>query len=80
MKTMTKIAEDLINKASAHAARAKVALRSLTTRGLRSLRFHRDRGSFELRDASVSGRGLQPSFRGADWTRIRELIYEGRGG
>lgn len=80
VKTMIKIAGNLISEASVHAARANVALRSLIERGLRLLRVHRDRGRFELRDASVSGRGLQPPFRGTEWTRIRESIYEGRGG
>ena len=28
----------------------------------------------------VDGRGLQPEFEGADWSRLREAIYEGRGG
>ena len=31
-------------------------------------------------DASVGGRGLQPEFQSADWHRIREAAYEGRGG
>ena len=35
---------------------------------------------FQLPDASVAGRGLQPEFRSADWPRIREAVYEGRGG
>ena len=33
----------------------------------------------ELRDASVSGRGLQAPYRDADWARIREAVYEDRG-
>ena len=35
---------------------------------------------FQLQDASVGGRGLQPEFQSADWQRIREAAYEGRGG
>ncbi|WP_019819497.1 hypothetical protein [Saccharomonospora saliphila] len=30
---------------------------------------------FELPDASVDGRGLQPAFRGARWDDIRDAIY-----
>ena len=32
-----------------------------------------------FRDARVGGRGPQPAFRDADWSQIREAIYEGRG-
>ena len=35
---------------------------------------------FQLQDASIGGRGLQPEFQSADWHRIREAAYEGRGG
>jgi hypothetical protein len=28
---------------------------------------------------SFGGNGLQGEFRGADWERIREAAYEGRG-
>ena len=34
----------------------------------------------QLQDASVGGRGLQQEFQSADWQRIREAAYEGRGG
>ena len=39
-----------------------------------------ERRSFKLRDASVTGHGLQVPFRYADWPRLRDVIYEGRGG
>ena len=35
---------------------------------------------FQLPDASVGGRGLQPEFRSTDWSHIREAAYEERGG
>ena len=31
--------------------------------------------SFDLADASVEGRGLQPAFRDASWQQIRDTIY-----
>ena len=34
---------------------------------------------FQLQNASVGGRGLQPEFHSADWPRIREAAYEERG-
>ena len=59
-----------------------MTLRSLIEHALRlTLRAadgHQDQ--FKLRDASVGGRGLQPQFREADWARIREAVYEDRGG
>lgn len=36
---------------------------------------HHSAERFELRDASVPGRGLQPEFADADWTRIKAAIY-----
>ena len=35
---------------------------------------------FRLRRASFKGKGLQPQVQGADWERIRDMAYEGRGG
>ena len=43
-------------------------------------RFEEQREPFELRDAGVGGRGLQAGYEDADWSRIREVSYEGRGG
>jgi hypothetical protein len=53
----------------------------LVEQGLR--RIITDRGrkpAFRLRDASFNGRGLNPEFADAGWDRLRDLIYEGRGG
>ncbi len=80
MKTTIEIADGLAREAKAHAAKENVTLRSLIERGLRmALSADSQRTPFKLRDASVGGRGLQPSYRGADWPRIRESIYKGRG-
>ena len=80
MKTTIEIADGLARKAKAHAAKKNVTLRSLIERGLRmALRADSQRARFKLRDASVGGRGLQPSYRGADWPRIRDTIYKDRG-
>ncbi len=81
LKTTIEIADDLAKVAKAHAAREKVTLRSLIERGLRlALRADSQGERFELRDASVGGRGLQPLYRDAEWARFRESAYEGRGG
>ena len=80
MKTTIEIADGLARKAKAHAAKENVTLRSLIERGLRmALRADSQRTGFKLRDASVGGRGLQPSYRGADWPRIRDTIFKDRG-
>ena len=80
MKTTIEISDDLARRAKAHAAKEGTTLRSLVERGLREvLRTEREKLRFELRDARVGGHGLQAEFRNADWQRIREVAYEGRG-
>ena len=81
MKTTIDIPGDLARRAKAHAAKEGTTLRSLVERGLREV-LHADRKPhrFEMRDASVGGLGLQAEFQDADWQRIREAAYEGRGG
>jgi hypothetical protein len=37
------------------------------------------RARFKLRRASFKGRGLQADVRGASWSELRDLAYEGRG-
>ena len=78
MKTTIEISDDLAARAKAYAAKERSTLRSLVERGLREiLRFEELREQFELRDASVGGRGLQAEYEDADWSRIREVSYEG---
>ena len=81
MKTTIDISDDLAARAKAYAAKERITLRSLVERGLREiLQFEEQREQFELRDASVGGRGLQAGYEDADWSRIRAVSYEGRGG
>ena len=81
MKTTIELADDLVDRARAHAAREKTTLRALVERGLRGVLDADERTvAFRLRDASVGGSGLCAEFRGAGWHRIREAAYEGRGG
>jgi hypothetical protein len=35
---------------------------------------------FRLRKVTFKGQGLVPELRDADWDKIRDLAYEGRGG
>ena len=80
MKTTVEIADALAREAKAFAAREHTTLRELIEAGLRAvLRERRKKRGFQLRDLGFGGNGLQPEFRGADWERIREAAYEGRG-
>ena len=80
MKTTVELSDELAATAKVHAAREGITLRSLIERGLRLvLRADRERRGFRLRDQSVAGRGLQPPYRDAGWSHIRESIYQGRG-
>ncbi len=82
MKTTLEIADPLLDEARRIAARDGETLRSLVEQGLRKVVAERRSRAkqFRLRDASVDGEGLQPEFLNASWERMRELIYEGRGG
>ncbi len=80
MKTTVEIADDLAKAAKQHAARHNITFRSLIERGLRmAIRADSGLGEFRLRDASVPGKGLQEQYRGADWVKIRDSVYEERG-
>lgn len=35
---------------------------------------------YKMKDATFKGDGLTPEFRDASWEKIRDAIYEGRGG
>ena len=80
MKTTVEISDALAREAREIARRDKTTLRELIEMGLRAvLRERRREIGFRLRDASFGGKGLQAEFRGADWERLREAAYEGRG-
>ncbi|MBX3274614.1 MAG: type II toxin-antitoxin system VapB family antitoxin [Sandaracinaceae bacterium] len=81
MKTTVELPDALLEQAKRVAAREGTTLRDLVESGLRRVLAERaTKGPFELRDARVSGRGLQPELRGQGWEAIRALAYEGRGG
>ena len=80
MKTTLDIADPLLDEARTVAAHDRTTLRALVEQGLRQiLNERRKQKSFKLRDASVSGQGLSPEFADGDWSKIRDLIYDGRG-
>ncbi len=80
MKTTVDIAEDLLRAAKAVAGKERTTLRALLEEGLRwALDKRKRRQAFELRDASVRGKGVQPGVVEGDWSTLRDSIYEGRG-
>ena len=80
LKTTIEISDELAKKARAYAAKHQITLRALIEQGIQGvLRESQHRAVFDLRDASVGGRGLQRDYQGADWAKIREAAYEGRG-
>jgi hypothetical protein len=81
MKTTIEISDAIFEEAKSRAAADGVTLRSLVEEGLRRVLSERAEGTgFELRDAGFKGKGLRPEVRDGSWERVRELIYEGRGG
>lgn len=80
MKTTVEISDALLDEAKRVASRESSTLRELIEEGLRrSLDDRRKRKRFRLRRASYRGRGLQPGVS-TEWARLREAVYEGRGG
>ena len=77
MKTTVNLPDELLREAQELARREQTTLRELIETGLRAVVRQRSSDSpFELADASVEGRGLQPAFRGASWQQIRDTIYD----
>lgn len=82
MKTTVDIADQLFEGARRLAAREGTTLRALIEEGLRAVLLSRRAApkGFVLRDASFAGDGVAPGVRLDDWTQVRTLIYEDRGG
>lgn len=79
MKTTVELPDALVEAAKRHARARGTTLKAVMEEGLRAvLRADDSQGSFELRDASVDGRGLRPDVREGGWERIAELfLYQG---
>jgi len=80
MKTTIEISDALLDEAKKVASRESSTLRELMEEGLRrSLDERKKRKSFRLRRASFRGKGLRLGVS-AEWSPLREAIYEGHGG
>jgi hypothetical protein len=81
MKTTIELPDSLLEEAKRVAAKEGTTVRAYVEQGLRRILAERkSRGAFRLRKASFKGKGLQPGVQEATWERIRETIYQGRGG
>ncbi len=81
MKTTVEIPDTLMKEARKLASRQHTTLRVLIVEGLRRvLTERRISAGFQLRKASFKGNGLQAEVAGAPWERLRDMVYEGRGG
>ncbi|MGH9793522.1 MAG: type II toxin-antitoxin system VapB family antitoxin [Candidatus Acidiferrales bacterium] len=80
MKTTMQIPDSLLKEARRLAEEERTTLKALMEEGLRRILSERKRrGKFKLRRATFRGEGLQSQVEGANWERIRDLSYEGRG-
>ena len=81
MKTTIEISDSLLEETKRLAAKEGTTVRAFVEQGLRRIVAERkSRGVFRLRKATFKGKGLQLGVQDATWERIRETIYQGRGG
>jgi hypothetical protein len=81
MKTTFDLPDPLLDKARRVAASRGTTVKALVETGLRKVieEHSRPPKPFKLKNASVSGNGLQPAAQGLTWAQLLEMSYEGRG-
>lgn len=82
MKTTVEIPDSLFRQLKTRAARENTTMKALIQSALRGYLAGEKRlpKKFQLRDASVGGRGIRPGLDESDWATIRALAYEGHRG
>ena len=82
MKTTVEISDALLEQAKRVARERGTTLRAVLEAALRREVSEpaEPRKKFKFRDRSFKGNGLAPGIDLSDWSQIRSLIYEGRGG
>jgi hypothetical protein len=79
MKTTVELPDDLLREAQQVARAEGRTLKSVLEEGLRTvIARYKNSQQFELRDATVDGRGLNPELAEAGWERIRAISYGDR--
>jgi len=79
MRTTVDLPDELMLEVQRIAREQNRTMRSVMEEALRSTIAQYQRAQpFELPDASVSGNGLQPTFRDADWDDVRAAAYGNR--
>ena len=81
MKTTLQLSDAVLAEAKELARREHTSLRQIVERALRREieAAENNRAPFRLADASVDGQGLTREFGDAEWARMRDAVYEGRG-
>jgi hypothetical protein len=81
MKTTIEIADDLFDRAQRVARKENTTFRALTEQGLRLVLKEKQSKStqWKWKPLVVQGGGLTEEFKNADWEKIRDEIYRGRG-
>ena len=81
VKTTIDIADGLLDEARRAAAQEGTTLQALVEEGLRAvLKRTRRRAPFRLRKATFCGQGLQDNYIDGGCERIRDEVYQERGG
>ena len=81
MKTTLEISTPLLRRAKKIAARDGTTLRALVEQGLAQTLTGRAKPPAKLPPhVVVGGSGMSPEFAQGGWEKIRDAIYEGRGG
>ena len=82
MKTTIVLPDDLFAQVKDRARSERSSIKSFIERAVRHALEEANvpRPPFRLRDGSVGGEGLSPAFTDADWSELRAVVYEDRGG
>jgi hypothetical protein len=83
MKTTIEVSDALFRQARQLARERGTTLRAVFESALRrelSAGSASPKKPFRLRDASFTGEGVREGIDLSDWSRVRRMIYEGRGG
>lgn len=82
MKTTIDIADTLLRRVRKLAAERNTTIRSIVEAALRDALAKKERGprKYPLKTHTFKGNGLQAGLSWDDWSDIRSMGYEGRGG